>query len=396
MKNKIVIVGGELFNKGAQAMTFVTVNEISKRYPECEIVLLSQRDFKRPKEEKDKYKFKISGMDTGCLFYNNLFLYILISLLKNTDKNLLRDFKNLLNETKFMIDISGYQLSSDWGWAVSVRYLLQIKCFALKGIPVYLFPQSFGPFLYRPIFQFILDRFIKKYMSYPKAVYAREKEGFEFLTKYNLKNVRISPDLVLLNKEIDEDNIFKTKFLTEPITVLPESIAVLPNMRLLVHGDKESIINIYKELIQYLLENKLNVYILRHSHEDLEMCNLIKDEFKSNDNVKLLKQEISCIEYSNLVKKFKFLIAARYHSIVHAYKEGVPCIIFGWATKYHELAELFAQSDYQFEIRTGVNTEKVLAATENMLKNYEEESKQINSVLKIIQKNNNIFNILNE
>ena len=35
----VIITGGDLKNKGAQAMTFVTVDEIKKRFPEERIYL---------------------------------------------------------------------------------------------------------------------------------------------------------------------------------------------------------------------------------------------------------------------------------------------------------------------------------------------------------------------
>ena len=59
MKRNILITGGELFNKGAQSMTFITVNELKKRFPNHEILLSSSRDFKRDYEEKQQYNFKI-------------------------------------------------------------------------------------------------------------------------------------------------------------------------------------------------------------------------------------------------------------------------------------------------------------------------------------------------
>ena len=57
MKRNILITGGELFNKGAQAMTFVTVSELSKRFPDKQIILVSGRDNSRPQAEKDRYCF---------------------------------------------------------------------------------------------------------------------------------------------------------------------------------------------------------------------------------------------------------------------------------------------------------------------------------------------------
>ena len=35
MKKYILVTGGELRNKGAQAMTFITVDQIAKKFPEC-------------------------------------------------------------------------------------------------------------------------------------------------------------------------------------------------------------------------------------------------------------------------------------------------------------------------------------------------------------------------
>ena len=55
MKKYILINGGGLSNKGAQSMTFVKVNEIRNRYPDKEIILLSDKDYKRGEEEKDLY-----------------------------------------------------------------------------------------------------------------------------------------------------------------------------------------------------------------------------------------------------------------------------------------------------------------------------------------------------
>ena len=64
----------------------------------------------------------------------------------------------------------------------------------------------------------------------------------------------------------------------------------------------------------------------------------------------LYRNEFESGEYSLMVRQFDFIIASRFHSIVHAYKEGVPAIIFGWATKYQELAGHFDQSKFVFDI----------------------------------------------
>ena len=54
----ILITGGELFNKGAQAMTFITVDKMKEMFPDHEIIVFSHRDANRSETEKENYRFK--------------------------------------------------------------------------------------------------------------------------------------------------------------------------------------------------------------------------------------------------------------------------------------------------------------------------------------------------
>ena len=55
MKKYIAVTGGQLFNKGAQAMTFITADEVAKRFPDLETVVISNMDARRSVEEKEIY-----------------------------------------------------------------------------------------------------------------------------------------------------------------------------------------------------------------------------------------------------------------------------------------------------------------------------------------------------
>ena len=94
-----------------------------------------------------------------------------------------------------------------------------------------------------------------------------------------------------------------------------------------------------------------------------------------------------------LVKQFDFLIASRYHSIIHAYKEGIPCVALGWAVKYQELLELFNQSNYVFDVRNMNNFVEILNAVVWLDKKHLLESKKIKKELFEVQKEN-CFDIL--
>ena len=84
--------------------------------------------------------------------------------------------------------------------------------------------------------------------------------------------------------------------------------------------------------------------------------------------------------------KLDYIISSRYHSIVHAYKEGTPSIIIGWADKYKELAHLFSQENYMFDINDEYfDFGSISKAIDSMVENYQIESKIIKSKLKEIQ-----------
>ncbi|MCD7819638.1 MAG: polysaccharide pyruvyl transferase family protein [Lachnospiraceae bacterium] len=109
-----------------------------------------------------------------------------------------------------------------------------------------------------------------------------------------------------------------------------------------------------------------------------------------------MENDFSCIEYDEFIKNFQFIICSRYHGIVHAYRNGVPAIVLGWAVKYKELTESVSQNQYMFDIVDGMIEDfKVKEMVDNMLTNYSEESQIIRGRVEEIQKDN-CFEVLNK
>jgi colanic acid/amylovoran biosynthesis protein len=142
------------------------------------------------------------------------------------------------------------------------------------------------------------------------------------------------------------------------------------------------------------MEKDKTVYLIRHSYEDIQACKMIKERFKNNDKVSLVVDDMNCIQFDRLVKNFDFIIASRFHSIVHAYKNNVPCIAIGWATKYHELLQTFKQEKYIFDVRHNIDITGIKKSLNTMLERYQKESETIKFLLKEIQSDSNIFDII--
>ena len=393
IKKNIIIVGGELYNKGAQAMTFTVVDRVKQIFPDKDIYLFSNDDFKRPKDEKNKYTFSILPWDFDIKL--SLLNPINKFFVNNTyNKKMESHIRDVIKEADFFIDISGYALSSQWGFMSSVDYLLNI-IIAKKFLALfYIFPQSIGPFDYGWKGRMFLYPIMKLYLKYPAKIFVRERMGMESLRKFTESNVEKSLDIVLMNKKSNLHNIYKNKN-EDPRNIIIEthSVGIIPNKKVFSRMDSKVFYSIYIDIINKLLASGKRVYLLRHSFEDLNICRQLKGHYQDDDRVMLISEDLSAFELEDIIKFFDFLIASRYHSIIHAYKKGVPALVIGWAEKYRELLQEFDQLNYLYDVRNGINPSILLQALDKLLVNYPTERSKIMNKMDSVNKED-IFNIL--
>lgn len=351
---KYLLIGGEFENKGAEAMAFATIQAIRNRDSSAKIYMLLSA------EHMDKEMIDSTGV-IGVLDQPSRRMYAAGGLErfttiirgKNKDKNFY-ELSNVVSSVDCIIDISGYSFTSVWGLIPAISGCSLLTAAKKHNVPYYIMPQSFGPFDYQKIVHPYMIHKIKRALSSAKIIYAREDEGYNLLTKqFNLKNVVRSYDMILQCKEYRQKDIF-----IKPVSIFEldvnqnrKNAAIIPNIRNNKYASEESVLSFYDKFIEELLKNDYVVNIISHSREDADECQKIKELYSDNAGVVYVNRDLSCIEYELCISKFDICIASRFHSIVHAYKAGVPCIGFGWATKYIELMELFGQSSYWVDVK---------------------------------------------
>lgn len=384
----IIILGGQLFNKGAQAMTFTVVDQMRRMFVDSDIYLFSANDFDRPDEEKSLYTFKFLPYDLRTKlqvsgnFSNLLSRY-------NKYGYLAGQIREVVKNAKFFVDISGYALSSQMSLLVSVKYLLNIMIAENSSVPFYIFPQSIGPFNYPFVYKIFLYPLMKLCLRYPQQIFVREEQGLNCVKKFTRKNVKKSFDIVLQARDYNLSNIYAQQMQFRNIAIKPDSVGIIPNaMRVVERNRVDKIYLVYKRLIDRLIEAQKTVYIIRHAYEDLQICEDIKGLFPSADNVILIADEFSAIELKNIVKQFDFVIASRYHALVYSFKNAIPTIVIGWAEKYRELLSEFGQLDYLFDVRDEIDIDNTIKALERMMLNYKNEKEKIAEKMKTVGKEN--------
>lgn len=397
MKNSILIMGGNFTNKGAEAMAYTSIYEIKTRFPTANVVML----YDRAREDKNHANYQFDAALDGEFVRRftlnpwnfKLWCEVIVLFLKNCLKKVLGkktktvfvgNRRDLLEQAIAVVDISGYAVASSWPVQATMRYLNMIALCERYEVPLYLMPQSFGPFDYQD--KSVLEQ-IKQAMQGAQLVFPREKEGFELLLNLGLKNVVLSTDLVLQNTSVDYSLLLK-QMRPLNVEVRENSVAVLPNIRVFERCDKNVLLRAYQGAIDKLLELNKNVYLLRHSVEDIAPARMIKEMYQDDVRVILIENEFTSYQFEELVQKFDYIIASRYHSIVHAYKHGVPCIAVGWAVKYVELLARFEQSRYMFDARAYIECDALAVAVQTLDASHKQEKNTILQHLQEIQKDN--------
>jgi polysaccharide pyruvyl transferase WcaK-like protein len=133
-----------------------------------------------------------------------------------------------------------------------------------------------------------------------------------------------------------------------------------------------------------LVDNGEKVCILNTSTADTELVENVLKKVANRHKVHVITGEYSSPELIDIIARFKYVVASRYHSVVFAYRSGVPAVILGWASKYTDLAALFQQQDYLFDIRNA-GVDRIITQIGTMGANYKEESRRIKDCLEGIQ-----------
>lgn len=383
-KKNIIILGGAFSNKGAQAMTFTVVDQIKRRFPDQDIYLFSTEDFERADVVNRLYKFNFMPWTP-----RGRVKLLLGPFVKDCGRHALRhkEIKDILNRTLFIINISGYALSSQWGFSSSLGYLINIMIAKKYSIPFYILPQTFGPFDYPLIQKLILFPLLKICLNYPRKIFMRETEALRYAQKFTRSNVERHHDIVLQKTEYNLSNIYSKEISFKHFTIVPNSVCIIPNARVFDITEPTLLYAAYQSMVRILIDSGITIYILRHSEEDLKICRSIKSFFQNDTRVQLIEDDLNAIELENTLGRFDFVVASRYHSIIHSYKKGVPAIVLGWAQKYSELVREFDQAEYYFDCRNKIDIDDLNAKLSKMVEKWAHEKD------KIVRKTNSISEI---
>ena len=393
----VLITGAQFENRGAQSMLFTVVNEFRTRYADVEFYYVPL-DYARKDCFAccDDYKFNFVYDDLAMRDYPIRYGFagkIKRSMDKKKigaqiDKYNAPYLSDIWDKIDVLVDVSGYSRTSKFGMGSINRMLRHINKAKSLDIPVFLMPQSYGPLNFGEKTEDVCKE-INEAFSKVDLLFARENEGAEVLkNECGVCSAVLSPDIVLQAQEIKWENVFvKKPELKAPLLETENNVGIVPNGETVRNGNKDFVLSCYKRIIELLRSKGKEVYIFRHS-DDLALCRDIYGLVKEDEHCHLIEDEMDCLAYSEFIKQFEFVIASRFHSVVHAYKEGIPALVLGWAIKYQELTKLFSQEKYAFDItkRDDCDVNEMMKQLELLSENYKNEAEVIGNKLAEIRR----------
>ncbi|MFC6099387.1 polysaccharide pyruvyl transferase family protein [Olivibacter domesticus] len=319
IKKRLVIElrGVDFVNKGAELMLNAIRTILLERYPD--IIFVMQKNPRAPAAELNKNNIYIKFLFRNFrVKWENVAYFLPRTLLLNRNYVLPQDID-------LVLDGSGFAFGDQWGAQYAQKRLgNDIAKWKNEGKKVILLPQAFGPFNDEA-----LHEVMKKIINHSDLIFAREKQSYEYMNGINASpKIKLAPDFTNLISGVIPKDFDATK----------NDVAIIPNYKMIEKIlSKEEYLAFLNETIQALLENGKQPYFLIHEGE--------KDRSIAEEANARLAKPISLFHYANplavkgIISTASFIICSRFHGVVSALSQGVPCLATSWSHKYEMLME---------------------------------------------------------
>lgn len=248
------------------------------------------------------------------------------------------------NEIDAVLDASGFAFSDYWGPTPAMSLATHMTLHTRAKKPLVLLPQAFGPFCDSDTAQAM-----RSLGARSSLVCARDPESFRFLVDLGIpkERLRLFPDFTVG---------IRPRF-SEEVNTPKDFVAVVPNIRM---TDKTTQASKYLEFLSRTMSELRDRHLvpLLVIHDANEDQDLVQQLYEGPASVeKILHRDPRVLK--GILGRAQFVIGSRYHALVGALSQGVPCIGLGWAHKY---PNLFADFDCRELLVSGWSESHRLAA----------------------------------
>ena len=348
---KIQIDGIDTKNKGAELMLVAVLEQLEEVYPNSEVWLNHTGEFNPKVLPNFKLDLKIPSMRwlskwpaKICRRLGHPF-----PITRLTQFYVRKDIDLLL-------DAGGFQFSDQWKLTAKQvkekeKYYKKLK---ENGTCSVLLPQAFGPF--KTTYG---KQTVKILNQYTDLIFARDEISYECLVNAGAeeRKINISCDFTLPVKGV----------IPATFQYLKGAVCVIPNHKMISRkkNNKDEYIGLLKDIIDLYEKKGQPIFMLNHEgFRDKNLCEQVNAEIEKKIPV---VSGITAKEVKGLIGNSHTVISSRFHGVVSALSQGVPCLATSWSHKYEMLFRDFGQEGriLSEEVDWAINMEKITTLEQN-------------------------------
>jgi polysaccharide pyruvyl transferase WcaK-like protein len=329
-KKLIEIRKGEFHNRGAQLMLLSARDYLESRGDYLFATTVSDQSGNMPYDKRVKMGF-----------FQKPFLWKKVVnfgwLLMLTPRKFRESFGIVTDrDIDVVLDISGFSYSDQWGRLSCFELFVQTKVWSALNVKVILMPQAFGPFT-----SFISRYLMKKIIGRVEILFVRDPVSHAYLQELapESSNIVPAPDFTNLCPSVNVDR------------EIPGNLCIVPNHRMLDKTSsevREKYVDFLAQFIRISMEDGFIPFFLIHEgSRDMDIANTVS---------RALGVDIDVIDEEDpqrikaLLSKCDLVYGDRYHSLISAMSQGIPCLASGWSHKYETLFRDYNVSDMLVDI----------------------------------------------
>lgn len=328
MGQVIAVQGTDLVNKGAELMLLAIVQKLQEKGFIVAADLRCGNFHQRNEMGIYHLPWFFFGKIPGKL---TIMLQNALNVLFQAIPQKLRQSAYLFTEEEIdaVLDASGFGYSDQHGKSGIHKAQIaahNIRKWKKAGKKVIFLPQAFGPFRHSN-----MKNDMSQVLANADLLFARDDISFAYLAELSddeeIKKIKLAPDFTcLIQGSVPDYFSFENK-----------RACLIPNNRMIDRtesGTGEKYLSFLTNCLAYLVEKECKPFILIHEDHDLPLAKDLQSIFPSQVDI---IQESNPLYVKGILGNCSFLISSRYHGLVSALSQNVPCLATGWSHKYEML-----------------------------------------------------------
>jgi colanic acid/amylovoran biosynthesis protein len=319
--NKFVeITGSYLANRGDALMLQAIVNRLASGYH----LAVDSRQYEFDKTAKLGFYRKVPYHEKKMF---GLIIEPILRWRKLANHGLVLD-----SQISAVLDAHGFVYGDPWIRDLLTRpWVETFSRWKRQNKKIIFLPQSFGPFKQRQV-----RTIVSQLLRMADLIFARDEMSYEYLTDLGLgsAHLQVVPDYTCGVPGICP-NYFDGV----------SAVCIVPNNRMIDKvglAMKKKYITFIHYCVQKVLEAELKPFMLLHEDHDLALAEDINARLEFPLPIVKEPDAVFC---KGILGKCFAVISSRYHALVHAMNQGVPCLGTTWHHKYAGLAKDYNCSD---------------------------------------------------